>query len=210
MRPLPWRPPAWRQASASRQRPASASQPQPHRWQHLRRPTSWHGRPPEYRRRSGGRLLQPSPRPAWARVWPWEWPQLQPSARTPPAIRFRGQAERHRRRLWPARPRGSPPPTFSSCQPSNSLGKGLCQMRRMGRLQTAKTADRNRTNSHKKLVSAAIGRVRDFFHKLHLKLYRCLHCCQRRMRRLFGNPVQNRSVYSRGSLRKPAGRHYAA
>jgi len=38
-----------------------------------------------------------------------------------------------------------------------------------------------RQNPNKKLVSTAIGRVREVFHKVHLKLYRCPVCCQRRL-----------------------------
>jgi len=40
---------------------------------------------------------------------------------------------------------------------------------------------------HKKLISTAIGRVRDFFHELPLKLYLCLLCCQRRLPVMCGN-----------------------
>jgi len=41
---------------------------------------------------------------------------------------------------------------------------------------------------HKKLISTVIGRVRDFFHELLLKLYLCLLCCQRRLPVICGIP----------------------
>ena len=63
----------------------------------------------------------------------------------------------------------------------------MCQM---GCLKTDQRAGPGRTNSHKKLVSTVIGRVRDFFHELHLKLYLCLLCCQRRLPGFCGNRVQ--------------------
>jgi hypothetical protein len=99
-----------------------------------------------------------------------------------------GQDWPDRRRPWPERLRESLPPTFSSSQPSDSLGKGLCQKSRTDRLQTVKTACSRRPNLHKKLISTAIGRVRDFFHELPLKLYLCLLCCQRRMPVICGIP----------------------
>ena len=176
-----------RPALASRLRPALACpqrqasrQPRPQPLPPHRLPPFWRGPPREYRQRSAVLHQQTLQPPAWRRASPSAW--LQPRrATTPPPLRLPvvprlpavpgPTARRHRYRFWPARPRESLPPTLSSSQPSNSLGKSLCQMRRIGSLEGAQIACSRHPHSHKKLVSAAIGRVRDFFHELPLKLY---------------------------------------